>query len=269
MIHISNHLYLSGNQFVFGNPVLGYQSIIDISNTSADSDPAATPVVNLVNEQTHQYWESDSTDEQYIYFENTAAAPIDYIGIARHNFGSEQIQYQLQWSAGSSPETWFDVINSFLPSNDSSILHFFNELDAARFRLRMDPSSTAPRIAHIKLGQALVLPQSIYVGHSPVTLNRKTDVVTNNSENGQYLGRVVKRQHLETSVDMTHIQPDFYRTYVDPFVDHAITGAFFFAWRPVQYPTEVGYGWTGGDISPTNQMANGMMQFGFNIKAVS
>lgn len=273
MIHISNHLYISSAVFQFGNPIIGYQSILTTENVSADSDPDATPVVNLVNEQTHQYWESESLSTQYIYFENTGLDPIDYIAIARHNFGSGQITYQLQATVGNSPEAWIDITDDFIPENDNAIIHFFNESMHPRYRLKLVPyggsPSYEPRIAHIKLGQVLVLPQSIYVGHSPVTLNRKTDIVTNTSENGQFLGRVQKRQYLTTSVDMTHIEPGYYREYIDPFAEHAITGAFFFAWRPAQYPEEVGYGWTGGDISPENQMPNGMMQFSFSMKAVS
>lgn len=273
MIHISSHLYITSQTVEYGNPIIGYQSILTIDNVTADSDPDATPVVNLVNEQTHQYWESESLDEQFIYFENTGLDPIDYIGIARHNLGSGNIAYQLQASDGNSPESWTDITSLFNAADDKAIIHFFNEVEYPTFRLRLIPyagsPSFEPRIAHIKLGQALVLPQTIYVGHSPVTLNRRTDIITNTSENGQFLGRVQKRQYLETSVDMTHITPSFYRDSIDPFVEHAITGAFFFAWRPVQYPTEVGFGWTGGDISPSNQMSNGMMQFSFNMKAVT
>lgn len=273
MIHISNHFYITSQTVEYGNPIIGYQSVLTIDNVSADSDPEATPVDNLVNEQTNQYWESGSLDTQYIYFENTDLDPIDYIGIARHNFGSGQIGYQLQETDGNSPEVWTDVTNLYVPENDRAIIHFFNETDAPRLRLKLVPYTGSPafepRIAHIKLGQALVLPQTIYVGHSPVTLNRRSENITNTSENGQFLGRVQKRRYLETAVNMTHIEPAFYRTYVDPFVEHAETGAFFFAWRPAQYPTEVGFGWTGGNISPENQMANGMMQFSFNMKAVA
>jgi hypothetical protein len=271
MIHISNNLYLvsSGAQALRGNPIIGYQSILEIDNVSADSSPDETPVVNLVNEQTNQFWESGSTAEQYIYFTNSLNSPIDYIGIARHNFGSGLIEYQLQVSDGQSPEIWSDITISRMPENDSAIIHFFDEADDSLFRLRLVPNGTEPKIAHIKLGQALILPQQIYVGHSPITLNRRTDVITNTSENGQFLGRIQKRQSLETVVEMAHIEPDFYRDSVDPFVEHAVTGAFFFAWRPLQYPKEVGFGWTSGDISPSNQMPNGMMQFSFNMKAVA
>lgn len=273
MIHISNHLYLSNAAVQFGNPIIGYQSILTIDNVSADSNPEDAPVDNLVNEQTHQYWESDSLLTQYIYFENTVLDPIDYIGIARHNFGSGQISYKLQATDGSSPEVWFDITDDAIPENDRAIIHFFNENPYPRYRLKMVPyagsPSYEPRIAHIKLGQVLVLPQSIYVGHAPITLNRKSERINNNSENGQYLGVVQKRRYLMTSVDMKHIEPDYYRNYIDAFAEHAETGAFFFSWRPVDYPTEVGFGWTGGDVSPENQMPNGMMQFSFNMKAVS
>jgi hypothetical protein len=269
MIHISNNLYLSDQQSLLGNPIIGYQSILTIDNVSADSDPEETPVINLVNEQTNQFWQSESTDEQYIYFENSSLDQIDYIGIARHNFGTGQVAYQLQASTGGSPEIWIDITEDKLPGNDGAIILFFDQTDYTRYRLRMLPTDTAPRVAHIKLGLALTLPQSIYVGHRPVTLNRKTEKVDLTSENGQFLGRIVKRQYLKTSFEMTHILPEFYREDVDPFVEHSTTGAFFFAWRPIQYPKEIGFGWADVDISPENQMSNGMMQFGVNMTAIA
>jgi hypothetical protein len=526
MINISNSLYLSVQQAIYGNPIIGYQSILEINNVLADSSPDETPDINLVNEHTHQFWESDSTDEQNFYFFNDDLADVDYIGIARHNFGTGNISYQLQgnidrpwnladavfadeynnglgrnavyikpdglrifvaesidntiiqynlstawdvstasasagffdfslqtgspaslqgvwfkpdgskmygvsqtdgiiyqytlptpWdvttavydsvsfstglnsnrnmfirpdglkmylstdSAGatdrvrqytlsvawnistatydsiflstasqeagpfgcffhpsgkffytigtggdsvyqydltapwdlntasygsvsfsvaaqeSAPRSvffhpdgtsffivgagsgdihqyhiaddWVDITQDAIPENDNAIIRYFDNTNYAQYRLKLIPDETAPQVAHIKLGAALVLPQSIYVGHSPVTLNRRTDIVTNTSENGQFLGRIEKRRYLQTSVSMTHIEPDFYRDSVDPFVEHAETGTFFFAWRPVGYPKEIGYGWTGGDVAPENQMPNGMMQFSFNMKAVA
>ena len=267
MIHISNNVYLQDAGYD-GNPIIGYQSIVTSSNVEADSSDADFPVVNLANEQTHQYWVSDSTSTQYVYI-NQSSSVVDYVGIARHNFGTGGIAYQLQGSDGSSPEVWSNITTEKTPSNDTAIIEFFDAATYARFRLKLTPASTEPQIAHIKLGTALVLQRSIYVGHKPVTLNRRTDVIRNTSENGQFLGIIQKRQYLMTSVDMDLITPAFYRTYVDPFVEHAITGAFFFAWRPVGYPLEVGYGWTDGDISPKNDKPNGMMAFSFNMKAVS
>ncbi len=526
MIQISNSLYLSVVQAIYGNPIIGYQSFLDINNVLADFSPDETPDINLVNEHTHQFWESDSTDEQNLYFYNDDLADVDYIGIARHNFGSGNISYQLQgnpdrpWTIGDaafaeeynipfgsggacvhfkpdgtrmfvgessnpaihqftlstpwdvstasvlssyyfngdSPATfngfwikpdgtklyavaadeglilqytiatpwdvttatydsvffntalgsnrniffrpdglklyittdsagqsqpdrvrqytlsvawnvstavydsifldvasqstgpfgcffhpsgrffyitdqnggqieeyvvstpwdlntashntsftvsaqegaprsvffhpdgikfyivgsssgdvhqydiadeWFDITEDAIPENDGAIIHYFSNTNYSQYRIKLIPDETPPQVAHIKLGAALVLPQSIYVGHSPITLNRRTEIVTNTSENGQFLGRIEKRRYLQTAVDMAHIEPDFYRDYIDPFVEHAETGAFFFAWRPAGYPKEVGYGWTGGDITPENQMPNGMMQFSFNMKAVA
>jgi sugar lactone lactonase YvrE len=170
---------------------------------------------------------------------------------------------------GGETIAWDAITNEIMPADDTAIIHYFDTTSYQYYRLQLVPDATEPQIAHIKLGVALILPQKIYVGHRPITLNRRTDLVNNTSENGQFLGRIKIRGYLSTQVSMTHIMPDFYRASVDPFVLHAETGAFFFAWRPITYPTEVGYGWIDADISPENQSPNGMMEFSFNMKAVA
>lgn len=267
MIHISNRLYLNEQESLFGNPIIGYQSILNITNVSADSDPIATPVINLVNEQTNQYWISDSTDEQYFYFDNPDAEPINYIGIAKHNFGTAQIEYQLQSSEDAS--AWSDVTGSFMPSNDNAILHFFDEIDPPFFRIRLDPGDTQPRIAHAKLGQALVMPRCIKAPHTAITLSRDTNIITNTAEDGSYLGRIVTRRYLETQYAFKNVRPDFYREHIYPFSIHAETGTFFIAWKPVTYPTEVAYGWTKDRITFNAENDNGMGTVDFGVKAVA
>jgi hypothetical protein len=267
MIHISSNLYLSQRAAEAGLPLIGYQSILDISNVSADSSPEATPVVNLVNEQTNQFWISDSLSEQYIYFNNSEFDDIDYIGIAKSNFGTGGIEYQLQYSEDG--DSWEDVFDGLIPENDNAIVHHFDTLSVSFFRLRIDPDSVEPRIAHIKLGKVLAMPRCIRAPHSAITLSRETDKVNNTSENGAFLGRIIKRRYLQSSYEFKNINPLYYRQYIHPFSTHAQTGAFFIAWKPLTYPTEVAYGWTMDDISFHADNDNGAGTVSFGVKAVA
>lgn len=270
MIEISNNLYLNSSVVDAGNPIIGYQSVLSATTISADYESTTRPTLNLANESTAFFWESTSAAEQFIYFTNAAGAQIDYIGIARHNFGSGGVQYQLQYE--NPADTWNDVFSLRLPADDASIIHHFDALGFTSFRLRLIPSAQFPRIAHIKLGKLLALQRGIYVGHSPVTLNREPEVINNVSEKGQFLGSVQVREFLSTSVSTDKITPDWYRTYITPFRLHARTGAFFWAWKPIKYPLEVGYGWIpGGKFNVTNEspQGGGFVQFSFNMKAIA
>jgi hypothetical protein len=274
MIYISDSLYISQFQSnpSLGFPLIGYQSILTISNVSADSSPDLTPVINLVNEQTNQFWKSDSLAEQNIYFNNSGSADIDYIGIAKHNFGSGGVEYKLQGTNEIDSDgmaSWTDITDGYIPENNNAIMHHFTNTQFAIYRLNLIPDATLPHIAHIKLGKVLTVHRCIKSPHSPITLSRDTQKVNNTSEDGSYLGRIVKRRYLQTKYEFKNIRPLFYRQYVDPFSIHAETGCFFIAWKPMTYPTEVAYGWTNDNISFDADNDNGFGKFEFGMKAIA
>jgi hypothetical protein len=119
-----------------------------------------------------------------------------------------------------------------------------------RFRVT---SGTGPYfVGVIYAGLKLQMPHPIYGGHSPLPLNATTDYFNNRSESGEWIGRQIRRRGFETSVELPRLKPDWYRANFQPFVDSAKENPFFFAWRPVSYPDEVGYCWTDGDIRASN-----------------
>jgi hypothetical protein len=269
-IFVSNLYY----QDTENHPIIGWHSVLGFGDFSADSELPNRPALNLWNPDTSSVWESDSTDEQFVYMSNSGAVSCDYVGIAKHNFGTGRVTYQIQKSVDNS--TWVDVTAIRLPANDAAIVHYFEPSTNAFWRLRLVPISTPPVIAHIKLGIALVLQRKIYVGHKPATLTPYVKRITLNSQNGQYLGDVITQRFHKTTVSQENITPDFIREKIVPFINHityarigeSALGAFFFAWRPIDYPLEVVYGWTDDTIHPENQRSNGMMSFSFAMEAV-
>jgi hypothetical protein len=88
------------------------------------------------------------------------------------------------------------------------------------------------------------------------------------SESGNFLGRIVINEMTETSVSMQNLTPDWYRSQLDPFIRASKETPFFFAWRPGDYPNEVGYAWITDDPQPSNQRSNGMMQIDFQMRGI-
>jgi len=273
MIYISDSLYIPGAEILDpilqgpDNPRIGWHNLITFGNVQADSETTDGPVTNISNPATDQIWQSASTAVQYINITLSESESVDYIGIAGHNFGTESIPYVLQSSVDGN--TWVDVFDEQQPANDRAIIHHFDPDENIYWRLAMTPDGVAPRIAVIYLGRILVMTQRIYVGHTPINYGRQTTYSGAKSESGQYLGRIIRGTTLRTSVEFTHIRPAFYRASVDPFVEAARENPFFWSWYPSSYPNEVGYCWTTGDIKPANQMANGMMQFEFNVEGIA
>lgn len=168
---------------------------------------------------------------------------------------------------------WADVFAAVTPANDRSLLYQFSPQSGVSWRLLLQPqagTTVAMQMAVVYVGRLLVMPRSIYVGHTPISYGRVTDKISNVSENGKYLGQVISSSKLQTKFEFNNIGPIFYRTHVDLWVQYARSKPFFWAWKPDKYPDEVGYSWLTGDVQPSNQSsANGYMGFGGTLQSTA
>jgi Concanavalin A-like lectin/glucanases superfamily len=190
------------------------------------------------------------------------------IGVARHPSFDDFDLYD-------GPPGWDVVIDPFIPPDDGPIvMRFLPDTESfetgslSKLRVRLQSGSEVPTASVLYMGKALLLQRRIYVNHTPMTMGRKTKVSNGRSENGNFLGRVILSESVSTKVDLDNLLPDWYRTYMEPFVIAAKETPFFFAWRPSSYPYEVGYGWMANDVVPVNSRANGMMKVSFEISGV-
>lgn len=275
MIYISNALYLAAITTLGKRPILGWQSIVTLANLNATSEDAERPIENAWNPDTSQYWQASTDGTIHITIDNPNQDPVDYLGIARHNFGGAAVGFTLEESDNGID--WTDVFTEQFVDDNRAIVHYFDEISALHFRLKMVSDGTNPRIAHIKLGQALILPRPIYVGHSPSTLSPRARRIVNGSETGQYLGQIVTRRWHESSCKQENLDPAWVRNNLFDFIQHtqnslpddgSAQGTFFWAWRPADYPREIIYAWTEDTIEPSNQRPNGFMEFSFKMQGV-
>jgi len=264
MIHISSSVVLSQTGEA-NNPRIGYHNIITADNISADEEATDEPVRNLANPATYLSWRGTTTNQQAVSIALVSAEEVNYFAIAKHNLGSTGATVAFEYSTNGSDWT---TVKTIEPSSDYALIVEFDAVSAQFYRLNITPGSAAPAIAVLYVGQILVLQRRIYVGHTPITFGRKTIVSNGRSENGQFLGRVMRREFLQTSVDLKNITPSWYRNYMDPFVQSARTKPFFFAWRPQQYPNEVGFAWLTNDVEVSNQLPNGYMQLSMRLQGV-
>jgi hypothetical protein len=268
-IHIAANIALLADEIAEGgleppgitpeNPRIGWHNIVTASNISAGEEAAGFPLVNLANPTTYLRWRAETDYEQELLI--SEAAQVNYFAIAGHNLGQATLTFQ----SSDNLADWTTHVEVIPGSNNAYIAEFENAT-AGYFRLLIAaPVGTVPEIAVLHVGRILRVQRRIYVGHRPITLSRRTKVSTGKSENGQFIGRVLRSQGLSTDIKLSNLTPSWYRDFFDPFVDHATTGAFFWAWRPQSYPNEVGYTWLTADISPPNQRRNGMMEVALSV----
>ncbi len=249
------------------NPIIGWRNLVTVQGVSADSEDAGYPAVNLANPSTSvkQQWRSTSTATQYVTFTLATERPVDYVGLARHNFGSGQIEITAQYPDPDNPGQWLDLAGPFAPGTDEAIILRGVPVYVDTLRLKLVPSDVPPWLAVAYVGELLVLPRRIYVGHTPLHMGGQAEIVTGMSESGEFLGRTLIRDERSTGFTMSNVNPAWLRANMLSFFDAAKTKPFFFAWRPQDYPLESGFAWLTNSPRPVNQRSNGMMSVEFQL----
>lgn len=247
-------------------PIIGYQNLVTIANISADSENADYPAVNLANPATTNRWKSGSTSEQYVTAAINEVDDVDYVGIARHNFGTAQLAVSVE---GDPDGMGFDeLVAPAIPADDAPLIFRFTPGSYQSIRIKIAAGSIAPQAAVMYVGAVLPLQRNIYVGHTPIVDGRSDNAVNGRSESGQFLGRIITGSAVSTDVSMQNLTAAWYRANMRPFLAAARNKPFFFGWRPSTYPAEAGYAWLTNQPRPSNQRANGMMQVDLSLGGI-
>lgn len=251
------------------NPIIGWENLLTIDNVSASSAASGFPATNLANPDTSSYWKGDGVGEHTITGSlsvDDEGQECDYLGIASHNLGSGRIPTSFE---AFIDDEWTEIVPQFLPKDDRAILLRYNKTALGSVRLRLREGDEAPQIAVLHIGPLLVMQRRIYVGHAPITMSKNTDMFTAVSENGHYLGRIVRSEVLEGAAAWNNLTPRWVRRKLEPFVESLPEQTFFFGWRPQSYPDEVAYCWVNGNPKPVNARSNGMMSFSMSMQALA
>lgn len=253
MILLSSALVLSPEAATLSlnNPVILYRNLITASDITATSEEDDYPASNLANPLTFPDagWRATSTAEQALEFTISDADGPSGLGFAEHNFGTAEIGVKVERYVDGDWETLFDQ----MPASDAPLMFRFDQVSTAEMKVTLASGNAAARAAVVVIGPALVVQRRIWLGHTPITMGITTETVNGISQAGDYLGTDVLGETNGTTIDIKNLTPDWYRTYFDPFIRAAKTSPFFFAWRPVDYPNEVGYCWLNGNPKPVNQ----------------
>lgn len=257
-LYVSRNLVLEFDPWDEGGngnfPVIGWHNLVTIDNVTASYAAADYPVTNLANPNTASRWQSThGTTTQYLTFEISSGEAIDYIGLARHNLGSTGANVSVQVQAPGSTN-WTPVIEErVLPSDAPAILRFVPQPVQA-VRLKIVPQGTPPRLAVAYVGKLLVMERGLQNGHVPIHLAAQDEIVTGLAESGDFLGRIVTGQALETGVSFRFLRKDWFDAEMLPFVRAGLGRPFFFGWLPEDYPDEAAFCWRTSDIRPEAQM---------------
>lgn len=250
--------------FPLTHACIGYRTICTADNVVASSQAAGCPAEDAVNVFTNEYWKPDVMPATWTVDAGTAV-DADYIGIAAHTLGSSGTTVTIESSTDG--EAWIERFN-FQPADNTPIMLVFDKAAVRYWRLSV-AGATAPRIGVIYIGEMLQMQRPIYGGHTPLTLSRNTTIYNQFTEAGQFTARSITRQGVSTSYAWKNLEAAWVRQYLDPFIKAARTTPFFIAWRPQDFPDEVGYVWTVSDVKPSNSGTRDLMDVSMDVAGAS
>lgn len=231
-------------------PVIGWHNQVVFNQITADSSEAAYPPSNLANPQTSSKWVSAITTEQLVTVSSLAGLS-NYVGIARHNFGSTGATVSVETITAEPGADWEVVFPGAVPADDAPLMLIFPEGYYTGVRLRILPDDAAPEAAVLYVGKILRMMRGVQPGFVPLRDAAVPDTVEGLSESGEFLGAIINSQSRTTTADFKALDRDWYNENVRPFV---IEGnrkrPFFFAWNPEAYPDDVGYCWFSSTVRP-------------------
>ena len=272
-VHITNQATVVSEQGSLDYARIGYENLARTgtatASTAGDTFPADAPQ----RSNSYEQWQPTAI-EAYWQVDLGSAGAVDYCGIAAHNLGTNLCQVTLQYS--SDALSWSDASDSALPTDDSAMMLLFPAQTAQYWRLVVDGQGSPtgsivdyPKLGSIYLGSVLVMPRSLYGGLSPLKLGRETTLVQTLSRGGQFLNQTYRRRGYVASIGpWRYLDPTWYRSDFDPFVKAARTNPFFLSWRPGDWPDEVLYAWSEGDIIPQNMGVREFMQVSLNVRGL-
>ena len=249
------------------SPRIGIENLTSQSNifdspTQLDSNPAwltSTP-------STAERWKTSSAS-YHIWVASLDDVKVDYIGIAAHRgLIGRQIRIVYVDDAGVGV-----IYGPFQITDSSPIFVNFEEIEPATIVVVFESvDDFSFEVGNIYVGKSVFLPRNIYVGHTPITFGRNASRLIENSDNGNYLGNVRTKVSLGSSVNMSNIDQDYYRSELfKQFHIPAEVRPFFWAWRPNDRPLEAGFCWTNGDVRVVNDSPNGDMALSFSMTGFS
>lgn len=260
-------LFTADDDINENSPLLGWHNIVTATNVSANPiGDLSYPASNMANPLTAYEWRGDLAGGTVTIDVAAYEGELNYVAICRHNFGTLGVNVWVNVDTGAG---YVEATDPVIFTDDSPVLFRLPTLDNyVSIQLEFDAPYDVPRIAVIYVGKLTIVQRRLYVGHSPITLNRDTQIVNGMSEGGNFLGNIMTGQTTGTGVALRNLTPNWYRNEFDSLLQNNRTLPFFFLWRPATYPAEIGYAWLANDPKPSNMRANGMMQVDLTLRGV-
>ena len=254
-------------------PRICFHNLATVSTISTDQEDGDFPATNLANPATNLLWKSGSTAAQNITVLFSYNDDVDYIAIARHNFGSGGCSVIVEGlDPGGDPDDdgdWTELVAEQLLGDDTPAVFIFDGATVDGLRLVLAPDTVEPQCAVVMCGKSTVLPYGVPLNHAIISYARSADAVSSLSQGGDHLGTVETTAWLSSSIELRNLDKTWYLANLKDMALLGKRATFFFAHNPQSYPTEVGYCWTTNDPIPHGGSVPGWIDITFEIGGIA
>lgn len=240
---------------------IGHQTYTRGGSAVASSAETNFPADAPLNELTYEYWRPTALPADWT-LDAGSSVSANYVGIASHTLKGNTITIQ-----GSNDNSTYTDIDSLIATDNSQIMFLFAPVSYRYWRLHI-VGSTIPSVGVVYVGTTLDMLRPYYAGITPISLSNDVVIRPNRSDGGQWLGRSVIRSGSSMSAEFKNLDNAWVRTSFKDFMNDAISYPFFFAWRPDNYPEDVGYVWVTESIKPSNMGIRDLMQVSFSMNGL-
>lgn len=210
------------------------------------------------NSLTYEKWKG--TAAATWEYNHGETAECDYCIIAGHTMGTSSATFKVQYENAG----WVDLCAAASPSSNEPIIVIFEPQTRQRWRVNI--SAGTPEVSVIRFGKALQMERPLYGEYTPVNLARQTELRSNYSESGEFLGRTKQRTHSEFSMSWRMLSRAWVLANWLPAIKSFETEPFLVAPDPSTFD-EAAFCQTTGPVPPISQGANGYLATSLSIRA--
>jgi hypothetical protein len=223
---------------------------------TATTEAAGFAAANAGTVRTDSYWQPTALPANWV-LTFAAATDVSFIGIARHDLGTQNATVNLQYFDGTD---WvnFPGLFNIMPDDDAPILALMSTREVEAVRVRILAADGNPTIGVISVGLADEWPRPFTWVGQPITEGDQKQFENTVSVGGNWLGRSATDRGLQFELTMQHASEAWRKTDFQAFKAWANGegAAFFIAARPDDYPNELAYAMCGDVVTASREIPN-------------
>lgn len=270
--------------------IMAWENVVRTSGMSASSAASGFPSSAARTYQTYEGWKpAGGTGTITSTFTQRS---LNYVGCTLVGApGGSALQLRI-----STDGSTFTKIGSPLSADTPALWLLDDTANVVAVRLEVFGLTTG-YVANIMAGTRTELQRRVYVGHTPIKYGRETTSLRGVAENGSFMGTIIRRRTLGTSISVDNVTPDYYRETLDPMFVALQEQPHYFAWRVwIADPAwitdengkaitdedgvklhdtkasprdEVAYAWADPDPNMGNSRPNGMVQASWSLSGIN